>query len=197
MTRSILKAASATRLLAQPGHSHNLVGELAQPGHLRSPVAARPWSLARPVRDHSANMGPCDASQPTLTRLPTRPCGHTFNRPGLPLPAHYASWICQPFFRLDRPWVPPLQRLLPVRRHAALSSYVVLHAVSHLAVPRLRGFEPVSGRNLRPVWQASRFVGRLHLAVQRHAADGCVHNRQRYSHLGLVAPLLVVIPLRG
>lgn len=91
MTHSTLEAASATRLLAQPGHSHNLLGELAQLGHLRSRVAARPWSLARPVRDHSANMGPCDASQPTLTRPPTRPCGHTFNRPGLPLPARHAS----------------------------------------------------------------------------------------------------------
>ena len=37
-----------------------------------------------------------------------------------------------------------LQRFLPVRRRRILSDPAVLHAVSHLAVPRLRGFEQVS-----------------------------------------------------
>jgi len=63
-----------------------------------------------------------------------------------------------------------LQRFLPIRRRTTLSSRAILRAVSHLAVPRLRGFQP-------PV--------------------GCVLRRRRCSRRRWAAPLLVVLPLRG
>lgn len=90
------------------------------------------------------------------------------DRPGLPPPARPVSWICQPCFMLVRPWVPTLQRFLPAR--AARPSRVLLSSLpfsrgasagacarrdssrrpaeasplarNHLAVSRLRGFEP-------------------------------------------------------
>lgn len=52
-THSTLTVVCATQLLAQPGCPPNL------------------WSLTRPMRDHSANMGPYDTCQPALTRFPT------------------------------------------------------------------------------------------------------------------------------
>jgi hypothetical protein len=91
-------------------------------------------------------------------------------------PAGFASSSSSRFadlpaiFRPDRPWAPALQRLLPARRRKTLSSLAVLHAVSHLAVPRLRGFQP---------------------------SCGCVLQSRRCSRRCRVAPLLVVSPLRG
>jgi hypothetical protein len=67
------------------------------------------------------------------------------DRPGLPLPVPLVSRACQPYLRLDRPWAPTLQRLLPIRRRRILSDRAVPPAVSHLAVPRLRGFELFRG----------------------------------------------------
>lgn len=98
------------------------------------------------------------------------------DRPGLPPPALLVSCICQPCFMLDRPWAPDLQRFLPARRRPSCLPLSwkafppVLHAVSRLAAPRLRGFQPSCGRVLR---------------------------RSRCSRVRRVAPLLVVFPLRG
>lgn len=100
------------------------------------------------------------------------------DRPGLPPPALLVSCICQPCFMLDRPWAPDLQRFLPARRRPSTFHMIThvdeflpfLHAVSRLAAPRLRGFQPSCGRVLR---------------------------RSRCSRVRRVAPLLVVFPLRG
>jgi hypothetical protein len=64
----------------------------------------------------------------------------------------------------------PPSEVSPRRRRTTLSSRAVLHAVPHLAVSQLRGFQ-------LPV--------------------GCVLRRRRCSRLRRAAPLLVVFPLRG
>jgi hypothetical protein len=111
--------------------------------------------LLRPLARHdriTSPLGPYDAYQSTLTQPPRAALQRHADRPGLPLPAPRVSRICQPCFMPDRPWAPSLQRFLPVRRRQTLSDRAVLPAVSHLAVPRLRGFELSSyTRTLRPV----------------------------------------------
>lgn len=86
-------------------------------------------------------LGPYDAFRSTLTRPSRATLRLLADRPGLPPPALPVSRICQPCFMLGRPWAPSLQRLLPARRRRTLSGPTVLHAVFHLAVPRLRGFQ--------------------------------------------------------
>jgi hypothetical protein len=113
-------------------------GRPRRPTALKEPSASPGYVLLR-------HTGPFDACRPTLAR-PTRATLRLHaDRPGLPLPALLASWICRPCFMPDRPWAPSLQRFLPVRRRMPLSEHAVLHAVSHLAVPRLQGCQPSLG----------------------------------------------------
>jgi hypothetical protein len=113
----------------------------------------RPTALERAAGVTRARL--CSAIG-SLRRLPTRARAairatlrlHA-DRPGLPPPAQLASRICRPCFMPDRPWAPTLQRFLPARRRMTLSDHAVLHAVPHLAVPRLRGFQPSFGCVLR------------------------------------------------
>jgi hypothetical protein len=145
-------------------------------------VATFPCGPVSGVRHHFAKMGPYDACQPSLTRPSRAILRSLADRPGLPFPAHPVSLICQPYFMPDRPWVPSLQRFLPARRRATLSGCAVLPAVSHLAVPRLRGFQLSAPRSL---------------ATAPALSNGRVLRRRRCSRRRRVAPLLVVFPLRG
>jgi len=101
-----------------------------------------------PIHAHAAV--PCNLA------AARRPAGST-------LPALLASRICQPCFMLDRPWAPSLQRLLPARRRKTLSGLAVLHAVSHLAVPRLRGIQ----RRTRPRPRGLDLLRRTAVALRR------------------------------
>lgn len=119
-----------------------------QPARKRVVTAPAASSLNRPalsrLRGPGRNpspSGPSDAFPSTLAQPALLPCGSFTDRPGLPHPARLASRICQPYFGSVRPWAPSLQRLLPTRRHPILSDRAVPHAVSHLAMSRLRGFE--------------------------------------------------------
>lgn len=145
---------------------HRLTGPSAasaQPLHCCRCLPARTSGLASPS-------GPFDACQPALTRPSERPCGRSpTDRSCLPRfrscresASHISDWSVHGHHSL--------QRFLPARRRTTLSDRAVLHAVPHLAVSRLRGFQPSSG---------------------------CVHRLRRCSHRRRVAPLLVVSPLRG
>jgi hypothetical protein len=95
------------------------------------------------------------------------------------------------------PGHPYLQRFLPIL--AARPSRAALSSLPFVALRR-RGSEDFSHPAVATpelAWQARRPGDLLHLAVQRLAADGCVRRRRRCSRLRQVAPLLVVIPLRG
>ena len=174
-----------------PVAKHAFVGSSSSPASLEIEADLRRGVITRPscrLRSRGAcriasPLGPYDAFQLTLTRPSRATLQPLADRPGLPPPALLVSRICRPCFRSDRPWAPSLQRFLPARRRRILSDRAVLPAVSHLAVPRLRGFE---------------LFRDLH-ALRRFStpASGCVHQRKRCSRHRWVAPLLVVAPLRG
>lgn len=62
-------------------------------------------------------------------------------RVGLPHPLAVAC-ACRSSFRPGLAWVPIPSEVSPHPRYRTLSGRVVLLAVSHLAMPRLRGFQP-------------------------------------------------------
>jgi len=133
LSASILTPAFYTRARLRPGFRLN--------GH----------SLRR-LRDFAAGtspMGPYDAFQSALTWPSRAALPPLADRPGLPLPALPVSRTCQPCFMPGRPWAPLPSEVSPRRRRTTLSSRAVLRAVSHLAVPRLRGFQLPVGCVLR------------------------------------------------
>lgn len=132
LARSTPPSSSSTGATSSKTSSHRARGVFARP--------SRPFPLAR-SRQEPSPPGPSDAFPSTLAWPAPLPCGSFTDRPGLPHPARLASRICQPYFRSVRPWVPSLQRFLPTRRRPLLSDRAVPHAVSHLAMSRLRGFE--------------------------------------------------------
>jgi hypothetical protein len=187
MSVSILSRERAPAL--RPTHSEHFSRSEHHPSSpsSRSSGAAHCCALQRHCRDGPASTDRSASQahfacgslrrQPTLAHAAIRAALRPHaNRPGLPPPALLVSCICQPCFMLDRPWAPALQRFLPARRRpsrlplAWMRFPPVLHAVSRLAAPRLRGIQPSCGRVLR---------------------------RPRCSRVRRVAPLLVVSPLRG
>lgn len=176
------------------------------------PSLGGPASLPRCVLPRS----PCGGLTGSLRlRVPTTPANACFtrppraalrqlaDRPGLPLPALLVACICQPCFRLDRPWAPHLQRLLPARAVPSLRP-------AETGFPRPRTILPAVSRRpptaclatdcLRCDAAAPRIQARLlmtHLAARRGYPNGCVLLRRRCSRPRRVAPLLVVTPLRG
>lgn len=155
----------------------------------RSSGAAHCCALQRHCRDGPAStdcsasqvtspVGPFDACRCSLTRPAVQPCGFTSTDRAC-LPRLYS---CRASASLISCWIvhghPPFRGFSPLdagRRafHAITRADAfppVLHAVSRLAAPRLRGFQPSCGRVLR---------------------------RSRCSRVRRVAPLLVVLPLRG
>lgn len=103
---------------------------------------------------------------------------------GLPHPLAGAC-ACRSSFRPGLAWAPIPSEVSPHPRYRTLSGRVVLRAVSHLAMPRLRGFQPPLRR--APIFRRGR----------PPRPGGCVLPTHRCSRLAEVAPLLVVSPLRG
>lgn len=139
-----LSAAILTPLArSTPPSSSSTGATFSKTSLITAPAASSPdrpaFSRLRGPGRNLSPPGPSDAFPSTLTRPAPPPCGGFTDRPGLPPPARHASWICRSCFRSVRPWAPILQRFLPIRHHPGLSVRVVLHAVSHLAMPRLRG----------------------------------------------------------
>jgi hypothetical protein len=201
LSAAILSPASprpSSRPTSAPDHSRKSRRRCGYAWQARRPSRSLEHAFACCVRSRGRRRtaSPCGS----LRRLPNRAhVADSYNlaaarRPaGSTHPALPASRICQPCFRLDRPWAPSLQRLLPARRRKTLSGLAVLHAVSHLAVPRLRGIQ----RHAPP---ASRPMSRVEPPSPRGADCSLGRTRslrRRCSRRHKAAPLLVVSPLRG
>jgi len=181
--------------LALPEASIALPRECAE--HLLASSPDRPASCR--LRDPAESLHQRAPSTPANPRSRSRwsTLRRPLDRPGLPPPARLASRICQPYFVLDRPWAPYLQRFLSARRRTTLSGRAVLLAVLRLAASRLRGFEHLQRSRSRArlrtgspaIFYALRRI--VTLRADAFAVIDVVHANRR------VAPLMVVPPLRG
>jgi hypothetical protein len=189
MSVTILSRERAPTL--RPAHSEHFSRSEHHPSSpsSRSSGAAHCCALQRHCRDGPAStdrsasqvtspVGPSDAFRCSLTRPSVLPCGLTpTDRDCLPRlcscrasASPISCWIVHgyPPFRGFSPLDAGFLAFPTIARMDAIPP--VLHAVSRLAAPRLRGFQPSCGRVLR---------------------------RSRCSRVRRVAPLLVVSPLRG
>jgi hypothetical protein len=212
LTRLRARPSLRTTALRRPlrGHPHPSTPSSRSSEHTHR-WAARPHRrdascldhLAAVSQAHFAFTGPYDAYQCMLARPPRAVLRQLADRSGLPLPTLLVACICQPCFRLDRPWAPTLQRFLPARA-------VPSHQPAETGFPRPRTILPAVPHRpptaclatdcLRCDAAAPRIQARLlttGLAARPGYPNGCVLRRRRCSRPRRVAPLLVVTPLRG
>lgn len=148
--------------------------------------------------------GPCDAYRCPLARPPRAALRQLADRPGLPPPALLVACICQPYFMLDRPWAPTLQRLLPVRAVFIAEGPPCggLHATADYPPCRFPSSHRPPALRQTACGPTSRLRGFKLDSLGAPCGtpgypNGCVLRRRRCSRPRRVAPLMVVSPLRG